>query len=102
LKVGFAGCKLDHAVFAGLRLKGTRFAQCSMRGVDLTGADLEQVALVQCDLQDAVFERTKLRDADLSTAVNLRLDPDANDLRGAHFSVDGALMLLSRYGIRVG
>lgn len=101
LKLGFNTCKMDHAVLVGMKLKGIRFDRCSMQGTDLSGAELEDAAFVQCDLLNAVFERTVLRKADLTTAINFRIDPAANDLRGARFSMDGAAALLATYGIVV-
>lgn len=99
--VGFERCVMDHAVLSGRRMRGTRFIQCTMRGVDLERADLEAAVLDRCDLRDAVFERTTLRDADLTTVIDHRIDPTRNDLKGARFSVEGALGLLAGSGIVV-
>lgn len=48
-----------------------------------------------------MFKHTRLRNADLTNASHLRIDPEANDLRGARFPVDGALSLLAKYGVQV-
>jgi uncharacterized protein YjbI with pentapeptide repeats len=72
-----------------------------MNGADLTGADLREVVLERCDLQDAVFRHCDLRAADLSTARGFRLDPEENRLEGARVDLQGALGLLSKYGVVV-
>ena len=99
--VRFEQCALDHSVLAGRRMPKTHFQKCSMKGVDLSGADLSEAVLDHCDLQDAVFDRTDLRNADLTSALHMHLDPDNNRIKGARFSVHGALDLLSKYGIEV-
>lgn len=97
----FIDCRLDHALLCGPSLKGHRFERCSMGGADLTGADLREAAFDNCDLQDAVFQRCDLRGADLTTAQGFHIDPETNRLGGARFGVQGALSLLSKYGVVV-
>ncbi|MEO8587833.1 MAG: pentapeptide repeat-containing protein [Flavobacteriales bacterium] len=99
--VRFDNCALDHSVFVDRKMSKTRFSKCSLKGVDLTGADLNEAVFADCDLLDAVFERTQLRKADLTSAQNFHIDPEKNPLKGARFSVDGALSLLGRYGVVV-
>lgn len=99
--VHFDRCVLDHSVLVKRRMPKTGFVKCSLKGVDFSEADLSQAILDDCDLQDAVFERTDLRKADLATAFNFRIDPRSNDLRGARFSLQGALELLNCFGVVV-
>lgn len=98
----FDQCLLDHAVFHKRKMSGTKFIRCSLKGVDFENATLENAVLDRCDLERAVFVNSDLRKADLSTAYNLALDPERNKLKGARFSVDGALALLEKYGLVVG
>lgn len=99
--VRFEQCVLEHSVFAERKMPKTVAVRCSMKGVDFSGADLREAHFHQCDLQDAVFDRTDLRQADLTSAFNLHIDPTSNMLHGARFSVEGALGLLSGFGVVV-
>lgn len=101
LQVTFDRCRLDHSVMVGMKLKGTRFDHCTMHGVDFSTTELEEAVFPGCDLLNAVFERTSLRKVDLTTATNFRINPSSNDLRGARFSVHGAIALLEPFGVEV-
>ncbi len=101
-KVAFDRCALDHASFHQRKMEGTRFLRCSMKGTDLEGARLGKASFEHCDLDQATFVDTDLRTADLSTAYNLALDPDRNKIKGARFSMEGALALLGKYGLVIG
>ncbi|MBS1570716.1 MAG: pentapeptide repeat-containing protein, partial [Bacteroidetes bacterium] len=100
--VSFDGCMLDHAIFHKRRMNGTKFKGCSLKGVDFENAHLESAIFERCDLDRAVFVNADLQKADLSTAYNIVLDPDRNKLKGAKFSVEGALALLGKYGVVIG
>ncbi|MCB0765452.1 MAG: pentapeptide repeat-containing protein [Flavobacteriales bacterium] len=99
--VEFEQCVLDHSVFAERKMPKTLAVRCSMKGVDFSGADLREARFGQCDLLDAVFDRTDLRQADLTSAFNFTIDPTTNRMRGARFSVEGALGLLGGFGVVV-
>ncbi len=99
--VRFEQCALDHSVFAKRKMPKTMFTRSSMKGVDLEQAELNEAVFDTCDLEDAVIAGTQLCGADLSTAFNYRIDPERNTLKGARFSVEGALGLLAKYGIEV-
>lgn len=99
--VSFDTCMMDHAVFHKRKMDGTRFTRCSLKGVDFENAHLNNAQFERCDLERAVFVNTHLQKADLTTAFNMAIDPDKNKLKGAKFSVDGALALLGKYGVVV-
>ncbi|HRQ84407.1 MAG TPA: pentapeptide repeat-containing protein, partial [Flavobacteriales bacterium] len=101
-RVSFDRCMLDHAVFHKRKMDGTRFLQCSLKGVDFENAHLNKAIFDQCNLEGAVFAGSQLQQADLSTACNIYLDPERNKLKGAKFSVEGALALLAKYGVEIG
>jgi uncharacterized protein YjbI with pentapeptide repeats len=82
-------------------MNGTRFNRCSLKGVDFENAHLGNAVFERCDLDRAVFVNTHLQKADLSTAFNIAIDPERNKLKGAQFSVEGALALLAKYGLKV-
>lgn len=97
----FDQCMMDHAVFHKRKMIGTKFIRCSLKGVDFENAHLENAVFERCDLDRAVFVNSNLQKADLSTAFNIAIDPDRNKLKGAKFSVEGALALLAKYGVKV-
>ncbi len=99
LSMRFAGCDLRCASFAGVALRKTEFIDCSLRETVFTKADLAGSSFVRCDLARAVFLHTNLEKTDFTTAYNFTLDPDANRLRKARFSVYGLPGLLEKYGI---
>jgi fluoroquinolone resistance protein len=101
LSVGFDGCILDHSSFAGLRLKKTAFRTCQLHEVDFTGCDLTESVFDRCDLLRAVFRGTLLEQADFRSAVNYSIDPEANRLRKARFSLSGVAGLLDKYGVEI-
>jgi uncharacterized protein YjbI with pentapeptide repeats len=67
--------------------------------VDFSGATLEGAAFVDSDLSGARFVRTRLSGADFRSARNYRIDPTANRLAGARFSLPEAISLLGAFDI---
>ena len=97
----FEECNLDLGSFQGAHVAGSVFRDCSLREVDFSDADLRRVDFGGSDLARATFARSDLREADLVGARNVALDPRDSKLRGAQFSVDGALGLLAAFGVVV-
>lgn len=97
----FESCTLDLSSFYGMKLKKMVFRDCSLREVDFTGADLSGAVFHNCDLGRALFDHTVLEKADLRTAYNYSIDPEANRIRKARFSVAGITGLLDKYDIEV-
>jgi hypothetical protein len=52
-------------------------------------------------LTGAVFDRTGLEKADFREALNFRIDPETNRIKGARFDLDGLPGLLVKWGIKV-
>ena len=99
LEFRFEACILSFASFYGLSLKGTPFSQSKLDGVEFVNADLTSAVFDECDLQGSVFEQTCLEKADFRTANNLQLDPAANMMAGAKFSLEGLPGLLAQYNL---
>ena len=97
----FVKCDLRCSSFDGLPLRKTVFEDCSLREVQFARADLTGSSFTRCDLARAAFLHTNLEKTDFSTAYNLVLDPEANRLRKAKFSVYGIPGLLEKYGLGV-
>ncbi|RJE71527.1 pentapeptide repeat-containing protein [Reichenbachiella sp. MSK19-1] len=97
----FEGCVLDFSSFFRLNIKKTRFENCKMEKVDFTQTDLTQSLFKECNLSQAVFDRSGLEKCDFRTAYGYALDPDINAIKGAKFSKEGAIGLLSKYKIDI-
>jgi uncharacterized protein YjbI with pentapeptide repeats len=95
--VHFDKCQLDYASFLGKAMPNTRFVGCSLREVDFTQTDLSRAVFDECQLQDAIFQQTRLAGADFTTARQVLLDPEQNDLQQARFTLSGLPGLLAKY-----
>ncbi|SFC30315.1 Pentapeptide repeat-containing protein [Flexibacter flexilis DSM 6793] len=98
-EVNFENCVLDFSAFDRLKMKKTRFKGCSLKQVDFSATDLTEAVFADCDLSGAKFERTILEKADLRTARQYTIDPEANRLKKARFSLADVAGLLTKYNI---
>jgi fluoroquinolone resistance protein len=97
----FSDCLLNLASFYKLKLKGTKFRNCKFTEADLTEADLSASLFDNCDLSGTIFANTILEKADFRTAFNYSIDPSANRVKKARFSMAGLPGLLDKYGIEI-
>jgi len=100
-EVGFKKCILDYASFENRKMKKTKFEQCSMKGTDFANVDLTEAEFIRCDLNEAIFHSTNLKGADLSSSYAYIIHPDENNIKNAHFSIDGLPGLLVKYNIKI-
>lgn len=98
-EAGFENCVLNFSSFARRKMKNTRFDSCTLSEVNFTLADLTSAIFEKCDLTGARFENTSLEKADFRTAYNYSINPEANKLKKAKFSLEGLPGLLEKYGI---
>ncbi|HQQ98399.1 MAG TPA: pentapeptide repeat-containing protein [Cyclobacteriaceae bacterium] len=101
LSFSFEGCQLNHSVFYRKKIIKTSFINCQLHGVDFTEADLTTAVFDFCDLSQAVFDRSILEKVDFRTALNYTIDPEANRIRKARFSLSGISGLLGKYDINI-
>ncbi len=101
LSFSFDNCQLDHSSFYKMKLKKINIINSRLTETDFTSADLTEAIFASCDLSGAVFENTILEKADLRSAYNYSIDPEANRIRKAKFSLHGLAGLLHRYDIQV-
>ena len=101
LNVRFENCPMDYSLFSGKKLTKTPFVNCSLRNADFTECDLGKTRFTECNLENAVFHYTNLKETDFSSAYNYTIDPEANTLRKAKFSLQGVPGLLAKYGIEI-
>lgn len=95
----FDHCIINLASFYKRNLKKTVFNACSLQEVDFAEADLSQAVFNDCDLSRAIFDHTILNKADLRTAFHYSIDPAANSIKKARFSIAGISGLLDKYDI---
>ncbi|GMN10362.1 pentapeptide repeat-containing protein [Croceitalea sp. MTPC9] len=99
LSLRFDNCQLDFASFFQLRLKNTLFKECSLLETDFTEADLTSSSFPNCNLDKTIFDNTILTKVDFTSALNLVLNPENNQIKKARFSVDSVMGLLKKYDI---
>lgn len=101
LSFSFESCMLNFSSFYKLKIKNTHFKACRLQEVDFTEADLTNADFSGCDLSGAIFQNTQLYKSDFSTAENLNIDPEYNNIAGAKFSSENLHGLLSKYKIEI-
>ena len=92
--LSFVDCVVDLSSFFGLNLRGAVMERCSAKEVDLSEADLRDAVCRGTDFTGAKFHATNLERADLREAMNYAIDPRANRVKGARFSLPEAVALL--------
>lgn len=100
-KVSFERCDLQAAVFQGMDLKNTTFLASDLSEADFTEAVLTASQFSGTKLLNSTFYACDLRKVDFSTANDLQIDPERNQLEGACFSPSNVEGLLSKYKIRL-
>ena len=102
MEFGFEHCQLDYCNFFKLKLKKTKFFHCNLVEVDFSHAELQEASFEGSNLSGAVFDQSNLDKADFRGAVNYRIDPEENKVKGAKFDLEGLPGLLVKWGIKVG
>lgn len=98
----FEGCQLDYSNFFNLKLKKSVFKSCRLLEVDFSQADLTAATFFGSEMSGVVFDRSVLEKADFREAVNYRIDPEINKIKGARFDLEGLPGLLGKWGIKIG
>jgi fluoroquinolone resistance protein len=99
LSVYFDDCLLSYASFFGLTLQRARFVSCTARGIDFRSADLSEADCTGTDFGGSKFHHTNLTKADFRRATDYTIDPTANTIAKARFSLPEAVALLSGFDI---
>lgn len=97
--VKFNKCALNHSTFIGLNLVGLKMIDSHVINVDFRETDLSQADFSGSDLSDSLFLNTNLNQADFRRARNYGIDPGANQLQKAKFSLPEAISLLDHMDI---
>ena len=99
--VKFESCLLDYCSFANKKLAKTIFSDSSLKSTDFTESDLSKSKFLNCDLTNTLFYRSILTEVDFTSASNYNIDPEANIIKRAKFSLDGVSGLLNKYNIEI-
>ncbi|MEP5340658.1 MAG: pentapeptide repeat-containing protein [Algibacter sp.] len=94
-------CQLNHASFYQVVLKNTRLINSKLQDVDFTEADLSGCLFDDCDFENATFENTNLEKSDFRKAIHYEIHPEKNRVKGAKFSLEGVVGLLSKYQVHI-
>ncbi|MEO9952202.1 MULTISPECIES: pentapeptide repeat-containing protein [Nonlabens] len=94
-------CQLNHSTFYKLKLSKTIFYKSKLHDVDFTECDLSYSVFDDCDLQNAIFKNTTLKNADFRSSSNFIIDPENNRIKGAKFTLETVVGLLTKYNIKI-
>jgi fluoroquinolone resistance protein len=99
--IDFTRCVLNYSTFMGLTLEKMTLRQCTAKEVDFSQANLKQADCTFTDFEKSLFLHTDLSAADLRGASNYAINPLANTLKKAKFSLPEALALLDSMDIEI-
>lgn len=99
--IAFRDCLVELCNFSALKLKKAPFTRCTIRETRFIETDLEAADFAESDLEGSTFHQCNLEKADFTRAKNYNLDPTANKIKGAIFSLPEAVSLLTKIGIRL-
>lgn len=99
LSIGFEDCLLSYATFFGLTLRQSRFVGCIARETDFREADMTEAVCTKTDFIGSKFHHTNLTKADFRQATGYTINPTANTIAKARFSLPEAVSLLSGFDI---
>ena len=95
----FRESNLNYCGFVGLKLKKTTFYKCNLRETDYSQADVSESDFRESNLLNARFNGTSLLKSDFRGAKDYLIDPIANQVRGARFTLPEAQGLLAGLGV---
>lgn len=100
-EVHFVNCNMDYTFFDKKKMNRSSFANCKLHSANFSNADLSKCTLTDCDFLESIFSDTDLSGVDLSSNLNLLIDPESNRIKKAKFLMNQLPGLLYRYDIRI-
>ena len=82
---------LNHDCFINTTLRNTDFTNCRLKNVDFSGSRFQSAGILGCNLEGSDFR----------SASGYSIDPSANKLKGARFSLPEAASFLKYIGVTV-
>ncbi len=92
--VSFEKCQIDYSNFRLLKLHKIKMIACIAKEADFTETDFTEGNFTDTDFERSVFSKTILSKAQFAGAKNYAIDARHNSIKGAHFSLPEALILL--------
>jgi fluoroquinolone resistance protein len=101
LNMNFESCVMNLTSFYQLKIKQKVFNNCSLNEADFSETDLSESNFNNCDLKRAIFNRSVLIKTDFTSALNFSIDPETNKIKGAKFSKNNLVGLLTKYQLKI-
>ena len=95
----FKDSNLSLSTFRSLKLKLLSIVGCRLHDGDFQDCDLTSSDLSDTDFAGTLFRSCNFTKANFTTARNYQIDPTANKLKGARFSLPEAVGLLTGFDI---
>ncbi len=92
--IQFLHSRISYSVFYGKNLRKTKIVHCQADEADFSECNLSQADFGYTDLRGARFSNTDLTKANFAGAKNYYIDPAANKIAKAKFSLPEALSFL--------
>lgn len=97
----FKDCFLNFNLFISLNIINGKFDNCCLKDVCFENANMQGTDFTNSDLVGAIFDQTNLKEANLSRAINYRIDAQKNIISRAKFSLPEAMSLIYALDIEV-
>ncbi len=99
--VDFVACNLTYSVFIGMNLRKLHLTKCVAHDVRFEDANFTDADCRATDFTGANFARADLTRADFREAHGYAVSPLTNTIKGAKFSMPGALALLRGLDVEI-
>jgi len=97
--IKFDRCRLLNCNFSDLKMKNSRFTLCELRGCDFQNTHLVGAAFDGSTFAETLFHSCDLEKASFRGARGYSIDPRANKIAKAVFSVPEVISLIESFGI---
>lgn len=97
----FKKCLLHYCNFSDLTMKKVSFSQSKLKECHFTNTDLKSADFDEVDLSGTIFHNCNLSMADFTTAIGYDIDPRANKIKKAKFSLPEAIGLLRGFDVTI-
>jgi len=99
LDVEFDGCRMTACNFSGLSMKKSVFRSCEIKDSYFQDAFLQEADFSGSIFSNTLFHNSDLQKASFYKARGYSMDPRANKVQKAVFSVPDVLALVESFGI---
>ena len=99
--LSFKNSVLQYCNFSDLKMKNTTFSGSQLKENYFTNTCLKNADFSQVDLSGTTFHNCDMSKADLSTARHYDINPGANKIEKAKFSLPEAVGLLKVFDITI-